>query len=139
MIRNGYAIARLAVLMVLASTAAGGITAAAERERLEQPETMIVTLHAKPGAEAELAAVIARHWDTAQRLNLVLPSPHVTVRGTEADDRTYFVDIFTWRDAAVPDHAPPEIQKIWADMNRLVEAQGNRPGLEFSEVFVVHK
>ena len=139
MIRNRYAIARLTVLMILGSTAAVGVTAAAERGRAEQPETVIVTLHAKPGGEAELAAVIARHWETARRLNLVLPSPHITVRGTEAGDRTYFVDIFTWRDATIPDQAPAEIQKIWADMNRLVEAKGNRPGLEFSEVFLVHK
>jgi hypothetical protein len=137
MIRNRCAIVCMTVLMILGSSAAVDITAAAERGYAEQPETVIVTLHAKPGGEAELAAVIARHWETAQRLNLVLPSPHVTVRGTEAGDRTYFVDIFTWRDAAIPDQAPAEIQKIWADMNRLVDSKAGRPGLEFSEVFVV--
>ena len=43
---------------------------------------------------------------------------------------TYFVEIFTWRDAAIPDHAPPAIQSIWAEMNKLVEGRG----IEIAEV-----
>ncbi|HXP88183.1 MAG TPA: hypothetical protein VN841_25865 [Bryobacteraceae bacterium] len=101
------------------------------------PETVMVTLRAKPGAEAELERVIANHWKTAHDLKLVRDAPHTTIRGSEADNKTYFVDIFTWRDAHVPDTAPAEIQKIWGDMNRLVEARGGHPGLEFVPVSVV--
>jgi Zn-dependent M28 family amino/carboxypeptidase len=43
--------------------------------------------------------VIATHWSTAQGLNLVRDSPHVTLRGTEDGDKIYFVEIFTGRDA----------------------------------------
>ncbi len=103
---------------------------------------MMITLHAKAGAEAELAQVIARHWETAQRLKLVTNTPHVTLRGAEPAEgamRTFFVDVFTWRDASIPDAAPKEIQAIWADMNRLVEKRNGRPGLTIDEVALVAK
>ena len=97
----------------------------------------MVTLHAKPGAEADLARVIARHWDTARGLNLILDAPYVTLRGTEDGGKTYFVHVFTWRDASIPDAAPAAIQAIWTEMNRLVESRGGRPGLQLTEVSVV--
>jgi hypothetical protein len=103
----------------------------------EELETVMVTLHAKPGAEADLERVIANHWKTAREMNLVRDAPHTTIRGSEAGNKTYFVEIFTWRDARVPDAAPAEIQKIWGDMNRLVEPRGGHPGLEFVAVSVV--
>lgn len=115
-------------------TAASGF---AQTARVEQPESVVVRFHPKAGNEAALAAVIARHWDTARRLNLVKAAPHVTIRGNENGNQTYFADIFTWRDAAIPDAAPPEIQAIWKEMNNLVESRGGRPGIEISEVSLV--
>lgn len=102
----------------------------------DQPETVMVTFRAKPGAETELARVIASHWRTASELNLVTPSPHLTLRGAEDGGKTYFVEVFTWRDASIPDAAPAAIKKIWAQMNALVESRGGRPGLHFEEVSV---
>jgi hypothetical protein len=103
----------------------------------EEPETVMVTLHARPGAQADLERVIAQHWTTARELKLVRDAPHVTIRGTEDGGKAYFIDIFTWRDARIPDAAPAEIQKIWSDMNRLVEARGGHPGIEIAPVSVV--
>jgi hypothetical protein len=94
------------------------------------PETVIVTVRPKAGAEAELERVMARHWTTAQRLGLVLAEPHVRIQAKDAEGKPYLVEIFTWRDADIPDNAPAEIQAIWTDMNRLVEARNGRPGLE---------
>jgi hypothetical protein len=102
-----------------------------------QPETVMVTLRAKPGAEAELERVIARHWETAHKMKLVRDAPHVTVRGTEEGNKVYFIDLFTWRDGGIPDAAPAEIQAIWSEMNRLVEAREGHPGLEFVAVSIV--
>jgi len=102
------------------------------------PETMMITFRPKPGAEAELAKVIADHWATARRLDLVQPEPHVTLSAKDKDG-TYYVDIFTWRDASIPDNAPPEIRKIWDDMHRLTEARGGHPALAFAEVTLVSK
>jgi len=114
---------------ILVSSAVGGV-------RAEEPETVMITLHAKTGAEAELVQVIARHWDTARRLKLVRDTPHLTLRSAEGG-QTDFVEIMTWRDASIPDAAPPEIQKIWADMNRLVEKRGSAPGLRIEQMSVV--
>lgn len=101
------------------------------------PETVMVTLHVKPGSEAEMQRVLEEHWKTVTAMNLVSNTPHLTIRGTEAGDKTYFVDVFTWRDASIPDDAPPEIQKLWDEMNRLVESRGGQPGLDFVPVSVI--
>jgi hypothetical protein len=105
--------------------------------RAEEAETVVITLHARKGAEAELEKVIARHWETAQRLQLVRPTGHLTLRGTEEGDRAFFMEVFTWRDASIPDAAPKEIQSIWAEMNKLVEPRLSRPGLTIDQVSVV--
>jgi len=101
----------------------------------EQPETVMITLRPKPGAERALAQTIARHHETAQKLNLLREdTPHLTLQASDDQDKTYFVDIFTWRDAAVPDNAPREIQAIWKEMNGLVEMRGGRPALDIVPV-----
>ena len=104
------------------------------RLRAAEPETVMVTLHAKPGAEDELARVLARHWETLRRLNLVRETPHVTLRGVEVDNKTYFVEIFTWRDESIPDHAPAEVLALWTELNRLVEQRSGQAGLHFVPV-----
>ena len=112
------------------------VCSAVGRARAEEPETVMITFHAKAGAEAELAQVIAHHWDTARRLKLVRETPHLTLRSAEGA-QTNFVEIMTWRDASVPDAAPPEIQTIWAEMNRLVEKRGATPGLRIEQMSIV--
>jgi hypothetical protein len=119
------------VFAVLICIWAGGSLLA---QQATQPETVMVTLHAKPGVETDLQEVITRHWTTARQLQLVRDTPHLTVRGTEGGNKTYFVDVFTWRDSRTPDAAPTEIQKIWTEMNRLVEARDGHRGIE---IFVV--
>jgi hypothetical protein len=100
------------------------------------PETVMVTYHAKAGSEAALANAIARQWAAANRLKLVLKTPHILVRGDE-QGKAYFVEIFTWRDANIPDDPPAAIQNIWAEMNQLVESRGARPGIDFAAVSAV--
>jgi hypothetical protein len=119
-----------AIAMTLVCAGAAAIGAAAEK-----PETVMLRFQAKAGAEEELARVIARHWNTARDLKLVREAPHVTVRGTE-EGKSYFIDIFTWRHASIPDAAPAAIQAIWAEMNKLVEPRGGRPGIQIAEVSV---
>src|SRR3954465_5236801 len=96
---------RIAILIL----SAAGIGQASR----QKPETVLVTFHAKPGGEAELQQVIERHWSTARRMKLIEAEPHLTLRGTEAGAKPYFVHVFTWRDASIPDAAPKEIQAIW--------------------------
>jgi hypothetical protein len=121
------------VLLCTALTQAASLVA---HPRADEPETVMITLHAKAGAEAELAQVIARHWDTARRLKMIRETPHLTLRSVEGA-QTDFVEIMTWRDASVPDAAPAEIQQLWAEMNRLVEKRGATPGLRIEQMSVV--
>jgi hypothetical protein len=102
--------------------------------RGDDPETVMVTLRPKAGAEADVKAVIAAHWETARRLNLVLPEPHMTLEMKDETRALYYVDVFTWRDRDIPDNAPEAILKIWDDMNRLTAPRTGRPGLEIREV-----
>jgi hypothetical protein len=127
---------RNATVALLALAFALGWGAMAQ-SKLKQPETVMVTLRAKPGSGAALQHVLAEHWATARKLNLVRAAPHVTLRYDEEGGKSRFVDIFTWRDAAIPDKAPAEIRALWDRMNSLVEARGGRPGLEFQEVSLV--
>jgi len=107
------------------------VALAASAQQNAHPETVMVTCHAKAGAEAELQRVLTRHWNTARDMKLVLDTPHMRLRGVE-NGQTYFVEIFTWRDPAIPDHAPAAIQSIWAEMNKLVEGRG----IEIAEVTI---
>jgi hypothetical protein len=107
------------------------------RLRRERADERNKCFHAHTGWANE--RVIARHWATAQKMKLVRDTPHVTLRGTEENNNVYFVEIFTWRDARVPDAAPAEIRNIWNEMNRLVEARGGHPGLDLVPVSLLSR
>ena len=121
------------ILRTVVATAIGA--ALSQVATAEPPETVMITLRAKPGAEAALVQTIARHYETARKLNLLHEeTPHLTLQATDDQGKTYFIDIFTWRDATVPDNAPGEILAIWKEMNSLVETRGGRPALDIVEV-----
>jgi hypothetical protein len=105
----------------------------------EQPETVIVTYRAKQGTESELARTIGDHWQTARRLNLVEQSPHMLLKVNDDGGRVHFVEIFSWRDASIPDSAPPPIHALWDKLNSLVESRDGRAGLEFTEATIVSR
>ena len=131
---------RTIVAVAIASTAAGlvsSVGAARSTGRSAQPETVMVTYRAKRGAEAELSRVLAEHWATARRLQLVDSEPHIIVKTADAREPADIVEIFTWRDGSTPDHAPPEIQAAWAKMAPLVESRGGHPAIEPVEVSIV--
>jgi len=121
----------------LATLAALTIGVLLAQQPAPKPETVVITFHAKPGSEAELARVIEKHWTVARELKLVQDSPHLTLRMNEAGNKVAFTDIFTWRDAVTPDHAPPAILAIWAEMNQLVESRGGELGLSITAAAIV--
>jgi hypothetical protein len=130
--------ARLAMLAVVLTIAAPSISISYTVAGLrDDRETVMLTFRPKPGSEAELAKVIASHWAAARRLDLVLPSGHLTLRADDEKGRPYFIDIFTWRGAAIPDHAPAEIQAIWGEMNRLTETREGIAGLVITPASIV--
>jgi hypothetical protein len=103
------------------------------QSKAEDPETVLVIYHVKPGAETELEQVIAKHWGTLVRLNLVRKDFHVLLRAQEADC-VRFVEVGTWRDRKLHDSAPAEVQALWKEMNRFVEPRDGHLGIEITEV-----
>jgi hypothetical protein len=98
-----------------------------------KPETVLVKYHVKSGSEREMASLIERQWAAVRKLNMTFENPHVVVRGDEMG-KSFFVEIFTWRDASLPDKAPAAVQEIWSAMNKIVEARDGRPGIDFAVV-----
>ena len=126
-------------LRALAALAALTLAALLAQQAAPKPETVVITFHAKPGAEADLASAIEKHWIVAREMKLVQDSPHLTLRRIEEGNKVCFTEIFTWRDAAIPDNAPPTIQAVWAHMNQLVESRGGKPGLGIATAAIVSR
>ena len=103
----------------------------------DSPETVIVTYLAKPGSEDALEKIIQKHWETLRRLKLVTADVHVLYRGEDERGKSFFVNIFTWKNHDAPDNAPPEVEAIWAQMEPLVEPRDGHPGIEHPEVKAV--
>ncbi len=123
-----------AILSALALGLFAGIPLPGGAARADGPETVIATYRVKQGMEEEFAKVLGKHWPTLRRLGLVLDRPHLVLRGTDEANKTYFVEILTWKDHETPDHVPPEVQKIWASLNALVEDRLGHRAIEFPEV-----
>jgi hypothetical protein len=128
-------IARTVLLAACVTATATVATLAAQS--VQHPETVMLTLQPREGAESALATALADHWATATKLNLVKPELHVTLRARDDAGHPYFVDIFTWRDAEIPDAAPAAITAIWERLNALTESRGGRPGLDIKPVVLV--
>ncbi len=98
------------------------------------PETVLVTYRATKDKESDLLGVVRRQWQTLRRLNFVREAPHTLVRATDEKGGVYFVEVLTWVSASIPDHAPAEVQAIWAELNKLCEARDGHRGIEITEV-----
>jgi hypothetical protein len=99
------------------------------------PETVVVTFHVREGKEAEMEKLLREdHWPLLRKLSLVRESPHVLVRGKEADGKPYFKEVLTWRDHETPDNVPPEVQAVWKRMYDFVEKRGSADSIEIDEV-----
>jgi hypothetical protein len=96
-------------------------------------ETVYSVYHVIAGKEAAFEKVRTETWALYLRLGLVLPKPHVVVLGTDDAGKPYYVEIFTWKNASIPDHAPPEVHEIWKRLQGLCEPRGGRPGIDYSD------
>lgn len=114
-------------LLLLAATAAHAAS---------PPETVLAYFYPKPGKEAQLEKILGDYWTTLTRLDLI-SAPRVTLRGSDAKGRVYYVLVQTWKSADIADNAPPDIVKIWDAMNAVVETRDGKAGIHFDEVTVV--
>lgn len=100
----------------------------------DPPETVMATFYPQAGKADEVEALIWQEWDTNTRLGLVANQVHHVYRGGSEEGRTVIYDMFTWKDHATPDHAPPEIIAIWRKMNAAVEKRNGKPAIEIVEI-----
>jgi hypothetical protein len=103
----------------------------------KDPETVLVTYHVQAGKEAEFNSVLSRAWQLYVEDQFVFAKPHVIVRETEGGDKTRFVEIFTWKSHAIPEHAPEAVKTIWQQEQSLCEARHGHTGIEGGEVEIV--
>jgi len=131
---------RIATAVTIGLTAIG-MPAFAQKPPTALPgpgtETMHSVAHVKRGMEGRYAELSAQAWALYRKLDLVLERPHVVLRGADAAGLPYFVEIFTWKSADIPDHAPPEVLAIWKQLEDACEKRDGRPGIDFSEVTAV--
>lgn len=133
MAKNGWLLAAAALAITFS------LFAQKKADELPGPgaETIYSIAHVKRGMETRYADLSAKTWAIYRKLDLVLPAPHVVVRGVDSQDLPYFVEIFTWRSAAIPDHAPAEVRAVWQELEGACEKRDGRPGIDFSEVTAV--
>lgn len=92
-----------------------------------QPLINICTYRVKPGKNAEMEALLAKHWPTLRAAGLVTDEPARVYRGIStgkpqedpAADRTY-VEILIWKDGQAPHraHEIPEVMAVWGAHGR---------------------
>jgi hypothetical protein len=85
---------------------------------------MLVTYRPKPRSEDTLLSLIRAHWPTLNRLGLATIRPAKLWRAIDKrTSRTFFVEIFEWRDASASEiaHQTPEVMAVWEPMGPLLE------------------
>ena len=100
-------------------------------------ETIYSIAHVKRGLETQYAALSSKSWALYRKLDLVLPAPHIVVRGVDSENLPYFVEIFTWKSADIPDHASAEVRAVWQELENACEKRNGRPGIDFAEVTAI--
>ncbi|MCA1829318.1 MAG: hypothetical protein ABR567_10495 [Myxococcales bacterium] len=90
------------------------------------PETVAVTYKVSKENEAALQRVLDDHWATCRKLGLVRGGREL-YRGDG-----FFLEIFTWKDASIPDDPPAPVKALWDRMNKLSSK------LDFEAVEKVH-
>ena len=102
-----------------------------------EPETIYGVAHVRKGAAEQFRLVERESWDVYLRLGLVRPDLHVVLQGVEDVDKPFFLVVFTWKSADIPEHAPQEVLDVWAKMRALCEKRSGHPPMEISEMRLI--
>ena len=94
-------------------------------------EIVICRYQVRPGHEAEMEALLARHWSALHGAGLVTDEPAAVYRGLpsskpggEHGAASTYVEIFTWSSRGAPEiaHQTPAIMAVWEPMGAICEA-----------------
>ena len=80
---------------------------------------VIAAFKPKPGKDAELAAVVEKHWDILKREGLVTDRPRYAM---QAKDGT-IIEVFEWRspEAIEQAHHNPAVLALWVEFEAACE------------------
>jgi hypothetical protein len=98
--------------------------------------TVICTYRVKAGKEKEFIALLGQHWPTLNKLDLVSKKPSQIFQGKDKSGGTFFVEVFTWKDAESVSiaHDHPAVLALWEPMGKLCEERIGQPAMEFPHV-----
>jgi hypothetical protein len=90
---------------------------------MSRPVPTLVHYRPKPGHEAQLQALVEKHWGILDTLGLVTREPAQVWKATpkgrnHGGEQPYFVEIFSWKDESSSDvaHQTPEVMAMWEPM-----------------------
>ena len=97
---------------------------------------VICTYRVKEGAEEQFVDLLRKHWPTLHAQGLTTDEPAQAFQGKDESGKTYFVEVFHWKDDKAPDlaHHNPAVMSVWEPMGGLVEPRLGRPPMEFPHV-----
>jgi len=80
----------------------------------------------KPGKEAEMEALLAKHWPALREAGLVDDTPPVIYKGEPAKDHgaeRMYIEIFAWKEenGAQLAHQMPGVMAVWEPMGAICE------------------
>ena len=91
----------------------------------------ICRYHVKKGHEAEMEALLAKHWPALRGAGLASEDPPLIYRGLPSgkpEDRHgaagVYIEIFSWAQPNGPDlaHQTPEVMAVWEPMGAICES-----------------
>ena len=91
----------------------------------------ICQYHVKKGHEAEMEALLAKHWPARRKAGLASEDPPLIFRGLPSgkpDDRHgatgVYIEIFSWaqENGAQVAHQTPEVMAVWEPMGAICDA-----------------
>lgn len=95
-----------------------------QRENTELAVANIVTYVPKPGAEAELLALVRKHEPALRASGLVTDEPFRVWRAFDVrKERTSYIEYFQWKNGGAADlaHQTPEVMSVWEPMGPILE------------------
>ncbi len=94
---------------------------------------VFATYRVREGRETEFQALLARHWPTLRKLNLVTAEKPVFYERRDEEGKPLLVEIFSWQspEAVGEAHESPAVMAIWSAMEELLEDRQGRPRFEF--------
>jgi hypothetical protein len=101
------------------------------------PETVICIYRVARGNEPKFMKLLERHWPVLRELGLATAKRPKHYRGAEQQGgEPLFFEIFEWASAGGSKLASqhPEVMEIWERMDKLTEARGDKPNMEFPHV-----